>query len=159
MKASMSFVVVFFLLFGCGTYSSPGSDAGSDPVPVDDGAPGPADDFVGVWQGSGSETTSGVGGEWTMRDFEGSVTISRLSSAVVQLEFRDFDDEFDCGIVNYDVGAGHPGQLRKNQTCWAQNIFLKNGTLTLSGALVVYDQTTPSESQTISESATLRRVP
>jgi hypothetical protein len=145
----MRLVAVLLLLLGCGSSSDPGPDS----VPVDDGVPGPADEFVGVWQGSGSERSdSDVSGGRVIREIKGNVTISRLSSAEVQLDPSNFDG-FDCGIVIYDVGADLRGKLRMNQKCWAVDMVLKEDLLALSGASFTYNQTTHSES------ATLKRAP
>jgi hypothetical protein len=151
MNASMRLVTVMFLLLGCTPYSSsdPDADPGPEPVPVEDGAPGPVDELVGVWEGSGSSRSdSDVYGGQNIREFKGSVTISRLSSAVVQLDPRNFDG-FDCGIVLYDVSADLQGKLRRDQRCWAANMVVKSNVMTLSGIPTFYNQTTYSTSATL----------
>ena len=105
---------VLLLLVGCGI-SRPVGD-------VDDGTPGPADAFVGVWQGSGSFQTYSAANGQTYREIDGSVTISRLTSTAVK------------------------------ESCIATYMVLQDEVLTLSGTYsdgALMQPTTGSESVTL----------
>jgi hypothetical protein len=137
---------VLLLLVGCGS---------SDTVPVDDGTAGPADAFVGVWQGSGRYQTyqdANGGRTW---DIDGSVTISRRTSTEVTVDPSKLNG-FGCGILIYDIGTDLHGTLRPGESCFATEIVLKDDVLTLSG---MYSDGALMQPTTYSESVTLKRAP
>jgi hypothetical protein len=96
MSTPIRLFAVLVVLVGC---------ASSEPGPVDDGVPGPADAFVGDWTGSGwYKSESNANGEMVW-DIAGSVTISRLSSTAVTVDSTKLGGGSECGVVIHDVSA------------------------------------------------------
>jgi hypothetical protein len=146
MTTPIRLFAVLLLLVGCD---------GSDPGPVDDGIPGPADAFVGDWEGSGwYESESDAKGDMSW-DIAGGVTISRLSSTAVTVDSRNLAG-YGCGTVIYDVSADWHGKLRSGQSCFVTDLSLKDDVLTLFGIAGDGQLMQPT---TYSESVTMKRVP
>jgi hypothetical protein len=127
-----------------------------------DEAPGPADAFVGVWQGSGTtQTYSGSGGEYNWAT-NGKVTISRLDSAAVVVDASQLDPKI-CSLT-YDIDAEGVGHLRPNQECSGSSYRFDNGTLTLKGEVLTMGEggtvcCTLTEPTDLSIDVTLTRAP
>lgn len=136
---------ILLLLSGCDS---------DDPI-VDDGTPGPADAFVGVWQGSGSfQTYSSANGQ-TYREIEGSVTIGRVTRSAVTVGLSELQGLYDDDAV-FDINPDLSGQLRRGQNRWITNIRLDGDVLTLAGG---FSDGAIIQPTTTTISVTLKRVP
>jgi hypothetical protein len=140
-----SLAAVLFLLSSCGP-PNPGLE--------DDGVPGAADSLVGTWQGSGSTQGYSAANGQTNWPISGSLTITRLSSIKVTVDFSELTAVCK-GKVIYDVGSDLIGKPEPNQQCDAW-LELKGDTLTASSS---WSDGAIMQPTTYSMSVTLKRVP
>jgi hypothetical protein len=136
---------ILLLLSGCD----------SDARLVDDGTPGPADEFVGVWEGSGTfERSSSAAGDF-YRKIEGSVAIGRVTRSAVKVGLSGLHGLYEDDAI-YEINPDLSGQLLSGYDRLMTNVRLEGDVLTLAGS---HSDGAIFQPTSYMASVTLKRVP